>query len=149
MDIARKRQLQQSAGFSLIELMIAVVIVSAGLVTILGSMLSMNAQQRYADQEAMSSIYMNFLLEDLQENVTQSGNIANVTGYSTGPYGNLFVSEGDEVAAFIPGLGPVQLRMVQGDAGDTVNTVEVQIIMLVQDPRARWIQYSTSKLIAY
>ena len=148
MNTERKQQLSTSGGFTLIELMIAVLIVTAGLVTILGSMLSMNAQQRYADQEAMSSIYMTYLLEDLQENVTQSGNINNVTGYD-GPYGVLFVAEDSEVNVFIEGLGHTRLRMIQGAAGATADTVEVQIQMLVRDPKSRWVGYTASKLIVY
>lgn len=149
MDAKRCKQLKQSGGFSLVELMIATVIVTAGLVTILGSMLSMNEQQRYADQEALSSIYMTFILEDLQEHIEQSGNIANVTNYSTGPFGNLFVDDDSIVDAFIPGLGPVRLQTVLGAAGSTIDTVEVQVIVQVRDHKARWIRYTTSKLISY
>lgn len=149
MNTERCKQLKKSGGFSLIELMIATVIVTAGLVTILGSMLSMNEQQRYADQETMSSIYMTFILEDMQEHIEQSGNIENITNYSTGPFGNLFVDDEELVNAHIPGLGPVRLQSILGGAGDTADTVEVQISIQVRDHKARWVPYTTSKLISY
>ena len=57
----------ESGGFTLIELMIASVTLSIGLVSILGSVISMNGQQRYADQEVTTENYMNYLLENLQE----------------------------------------------------------------------------------
>jgi len=148
MDNLRHKQLVESVGFTLIELMIATVILVTGLVTILGSILAMNSQQRYADQDAITSNYMAYLLEDLQQNVTVNGDISNVTGY-TSPFGLLFVDEDNEVRDFIPGLGHVKLRMVQGADGATDKTVEIQIIITVQDPRGRWIPYTTSKLITY
>lgn len=149
MDSIHQKKRIASAGFSLIELMIATVVLTGGLVAILGGIVSMTGQQRYADQEAMTANYMNFLLEDLQAGNTGSGNILNVTQY-VGPGGtNLFVAAGSEVASHIPGIGHVRLRMVQGAAGATADTVEIQIIMMVQDPRGRWVPYTTSRLITY
>lgn len=152
MDKARHKKLKKSGGFSLIELMIATVILTAGLVVILGSIIGMNAQQRYADQEAMASNYMSYLLEVLQQNASADGDISNVTGhvFDAIELPNLFLfDEGDEYATSIPGLGPVKLRMVQRDGGATANTVEIQIIMIVQDHRGRDVPYTTSKLITY
>ena len=155
MELTRQKQLIQSGGFSLVELMIAMVVLVGGMVAILGGIVSMNAQQRYADQEAITSNYINYLLEDLQESAPDS--LSEVLNYSLSPdpFGNthdLFVDADSPVTFLLPGLGYVEVRFIQGAAGPSADTVEIQAFMAIINPRADrefYPNYFASKMIQY
>ena len=71
--------LKSNDGFTMIELMIASVIFTFGLVAVLTSVMSMVGQQRYSDYDAITANYINFILEDLQAGAGSSGNILNIS----------------------------------------------------------------------
>lgn len=143
---------KSEGGFTLIELMIATVIFVFGLVAVLTSVMTMFGQQRYAEYDAISSNYINFFMDDLQDwQNPGAGTLANVTAYQTpslfGPQRALFANGGGTVT--LPELGTVTAAMVLGGAGPGVSTVEVNLTLTLTDYRGRNITKTESRIIAF
>ena len=146
-DVQHRDRLGSQSGFTLIELMITVVVFTIGLVAILGSVTSMAQQQRYADFESITGTHMNYLLEELQKGVADSGQQANIVGYDSDLYGtNLF---NGPVTVQIPGLDAVSTVSMQETGVTTAETSEVEVRITVLASTNRVLTYSTSRLIGF
>ncbi len=141
-------KLKSDDGFTLIELMIATVVFTFGLVAVLTSVMSMFGQQRYDEYDAIASNYMNFFLDDLQDGITLSGNIVNVQSYLSPFDGTqLFTAGGGNVD--IPEIGSVNVTLSLGAAGPGVDTVEVGIAMVFLAYDGRRVTKTGSRIITY
>jgi type II secretory pathway pseudopilin PulG len=145
-------KIRSDAGFTLIELMITVAFFVGGMVAVLSSLTGMIRQQQYADMESVTSTYMEYLLNDLQRELTTltSGNdptdINDVSNYVNGTYGNFFVD--DPVPITLVGLerpATANMKLV----GPQVNPVEVEVNITVLDHSGRSVRYSTSRMIRW
>ena len=135
-------------GFTLIELMLAAVIFTFGLVAVITSVMSMLGQQRYADYETVAANYMNFFFDDLQAGITLSGNINNVSTYVS-PFDGSAVFSPSSSTVNIPEIGDVTVQMTQGAAGPGVDTVEVILQMTIPAYDGRDIVKTGSRIITY
>lgn len=145
-----EKKLKSSDGFTLVELMVATFIFTFGLVAIVSSVVSMIGQQQYSDYDTITSNYMNFILEDLQEGASINGDISSVSTYNWPLDGNapdLFTDGGVEVQ--IPELGTVTVELLQGDGGPSAKSVDIQMTMSLIAHDGRRIEKTSSRIITY
>lgn len=144
--------LKSNDGFTLIELMMATVVFSTGLVALLSAVISLTQLQTYIDHNAITSNYINFILEDVQRN---SGDLEDPGGYTPS---SLVLDANNNFT--IPGLGQaalevetvidgVETNILSTPMAGAPNPVEIHVQLTVTGPQGRAVQYTASASVTY